>query len=73
MDKDIKDRIIIGVREWAIQTAVGDRFIESNLAKTVRDGGNIEELIRVAGELEQYVLRGISEVGWNQSFPERES
>ena len=61
MNKEINelDRMIIGVREWAIQTAVGDPFIDRNLAKGVREGGSTKELLKVAGELEEFVIREI--------------
>ena len=62
MDKQTNelDRIIIGVREWAIQTVLGDKWIEGNLVKDVRDGGTTESMVKIAKELEEYVLGGIT-------------
>jgi len=62
MDKYIndEDRIVIGVREWAIQTVLGDKWIESNLVKDVRDRGTTESVVKIAEELEEYVLGGIT-------------
>jgi len=61
MDKNIydNDRIIIGVREWAIERALGDFWIDTNLVKAIRDGGTTQEVTKVAKELEEYILEGI--------------
>jgi len=61
MDKNISDndRIVIGVREWAIQTALGDKWVGMNLVAETRTTGETNILRRIAAELEEYVLGGI--------------
>ena len=43
MDKNISnnDRIIIGVREWAVQTVLGDKWIGTNLVKEIKEIKNV--------------------------------
>ena len=61
MDKNINDhdRIIIGVREWAIQTAAGDFFVDTNLIEAIRKTRCAKPIIEMATALEEYVLGGI--------------
>ena len=52
MNKEINelDRMIVGVREWAVQeTAEGLGFVE------------VDSLLECAKKLEEYVLRGIKD------------
>ena len=63
MDKNISDndRIVIGVREWAIQTVLGDKWLETNLVKEIREGGSTKVLLEMASRLGSYVLGGIKD------------
>ena len=67
MDKNINDndRIIIGVREWALQTVLGDKWVGRNLVEEAKETGNTKAIVETATELEGYVLGDMGEATWS--------
>ena len=61
MDKETKDRLTIGVREWAVGVVLGDKWIGQNLVEEARKGGTAAQVIEMAAELEEYVLKGVTD------------
>lgn len=73
MDKNIDGRIIIGVREWAFKTVLSDPYCgqkwdvdrvpksdkSTNWETQYPTNRTTDDLLRVAGKLEKYVLGGI--------------
>ena len=56
MDKNISDndRIIIGVREWAVKEAYLIHY------DVLQDHPNIAGIVKTATELEEYILKGVN-------------
>lgn len=63
MDKNIndEDRIVIGVREWAVETVLGDKWVGTNLVKQ-KGKGVTKDIVEAAAKLEEYVLRGVADI-----------
>jgi len=72
MNKEINefDRMIIGVREWAFKTVLGDPWVglnwtedrcsHSDEEKKIKDR-TTEQLFETAKKLEEYVMKGIED------------
>jgi hypothetical protein len=64
MDKNINelDRLIVGVREWAVETVMGDKWVGRNLVKEAQKTENTSAIVETATKLEEYVLRGLIDI-----------
>lgn len=61
IDKFNKDRLTVGIREWAIEKVLGDPWIQTNLLKEIQEGGNTDAVLEMATKLADYVLKGIKD------------
>jgi len=61
IDKFQRDRLTIGVREWAIERVLGDSWLQTNLVKEIQEGGNTDAVLEMATKLGDYVLEGIKD------------
>ena len=71
MDKNINDndRIIIGVREWAVDSVFTKGFGLDRWLITEEDVKkiNAKVIVEIAKELEEYVLRDVGQSGFKPS------